>query len=197
MKILNKDLIKKAKSVPKQVVKDKNKSKKDSDSDSEYFPSETDTSSDSDSDCESSSDEEIVSNVKKSEIKSKQNKPKIAPIVNDKKNKLDIKGDKMNNIIILSGYPNDAKYEDEYDSDYVTTSDSGSDVEEDEDISVSTSSTEIDEDESDDDNEDEEECQGKNVEENEKLITYLDNVTNKRKFKNSNLVKNKKKRMIL
>jgi ATP-dependent Lon protease len=187
MKILNKDLIKKAKSVPKQVVKDKNKSKRDSDSDSEYFPSETDTSSDSDSDCESSSDEEIVSNVKKSEIKSKQNKPKIAPIVNDKKNKLDIKGDKMNNIIILSGYPNDAKYEDEYDSDYVTTSDSGSDVEEDEDISVSTSSTEIDEDESDDDNEDEEECQGKNVEENEKLITYLDNVTNKRKFKNSNL----------
>jgi ATP-dependent Lon protease len=181
MKILNKDLIKKAKTVPKQVLKDKNKSKKDSDSDSEYFPSETDTSSDSDSDYESSSDDEIISNVKNPEIKSKQNKSKIAPIVNDKKNKLDIKGDKMNNIIILSGYPNDAKYEDEYDSDYVTTSDSGSDSEEDEDVSVSTSSTEIDEDdESDNGNEHDEECQVKKFEGG-------DNVNNKRKFKNSNL----------
>ena len=34
MKILNKDLIKKSKSGPKQVINDKHKSKKDSDSDS-------------------------------------------------------------------------------------------------------------------------------------------------------------------
>ena len=36
MKILNKDVPKKAKNIPKQVSKDKNKSRKDSDSDSEF-----------------------------------------------------------------------------------------------------------------------------------------------------------------
>ena len=91
----------------------------------------------------------------------------------------------MNNIIILSSYPTDAKYEDEYDSEYVTTSDSDTDSEEDEDISVSTSSTELEEGECDDDDEEEEECQVKNSAENEKLLTYMNNATNKRKYKNS------------
>jgi len=180
MKILNKDLIKKSKTAPKQVVKDKNKSKKDSDSDSEYFPSETDTSSYSDSDCESSSDEEIVSNNKKPEIKTKQPNPKT-----DKKKRknISLSPDKLNNnIIILSSYPNDAKYDDDYDSDYVTTSDSESDIEEDEDVSVSTSSTELEDDGESgyDEDDDDEECQ-----EYENLLSQMDNATNKRKFKNS------------
>jgi ATP-dependent Lon protease len=167
MKIINKDYSKKAKNSSKQVVKDKKKSKNDSDSDSEYLPSEADTSSDSDSDCESSDEEEIVSNVKKSEIKIKNNK--------NKNNKLGLKNDKMNNIIILSNYPTDTTHEDEYDSDYVTSSDSNSDSEEDEDVSVSTSSTETSDDDEDDD------CQ--EDEDDENLTKDKDKVSKKRKFK--------------
>jgi ATP-dependent Lon protease len=163
MKILNKDLTKKTKVVPKQVVKDKNKSKKDSGSDSEYFPSDTDSDSDTESECESSEDEEIIP------IKSKKNKSKKINDVIDKKN---------NNIIIVTTYPNETEYDDEYDSDYVTMSDSGSDSEEDEDVSVSTSSTETNE----SDDEDDEEC--------EKILPC------KRKLKNSkgNIIPNKKQK---
>lgn len=191
MKILNKDLSKKAKNIPKQVAKDKKKNKNDSDIDSEYLPSESDTSSDSDSDCESSDEEEIVYNVKNSEINSKNNRANLIKNVKGK-NKKDLKNDKVNNIIILSNYPNDAKYEDEYDSDYVTTSDSNSDSEEDEDVSVSTSSTEStkDSDEDNSENEDDE------SEEDDKLMKYMDSESKKRKFKqvyNSTSCKKQKK----
>ena len=152
MKILNKDLSKKAKNVPKNVVKDKNRCNEvsDSDSDSEYFPSETDTSSDSDSDCESLYEEE------KSPPKTKKNKTNVIKEMRDKGN------DKMNNIIILSAYPNEANYDDEYDSDYVTTSDSGSENEEHEDVSVNTTSSSDSDEEDDEENEDD-------TEEDEKL----------------------------
>ena len=196
MKMLNKDLSKKAKSIPKQVVKDKHKCKKDSDSDSEYLPSDTDTSSDSDSesDCESSEDEVIISNVKKT---NKKIDTKIKEI-KDKKN------DKMNNnIIILSAYPNEPAYDEDYDSDYVTTSDSGSENEEHEDVSVSSSSSD-DSDDEDDEDEDEEKNDGdddeeeSNVksfeEEDEKLIKYMESVSKKRKYKTPNAIINPSKK---
>ena len=205
MKMLNKDLTKKAKNIPNQVSKDKKKSKKDVDSDSEYLPSESDTSSESesDSDCESSDDEAIISNVKKSEktpeTKSKKNKPNLIKEMKDKKN------DKMNNnIIILSAYPNEANYEDEYDSDYVTTSDSGSESEEHEDVSVSTSSSSDDsddegeEDEEDEEKDNEEDGEESNVksfeEEDEKLLKYMEGVSKKRKYKTSNFIINPSKK---
>lgn len=194
MKILNKDLPKKAKNVPKQVAKDKNKSKKDSDSDSEYLPSETDTSSDSDSDYESSEDEKNIPIVKKSDNKPKKNKPNLIKEMKDKKN------DKMNNnIIIVSTYPTETNYEDEYDSDYETTSDSCSEDEEHEDVSVSTSSSEDSDDEEDgeDVEEDEEESNVKSFEEeDEKLMKYMESISKKRKYKNV-VTKPSKKQKIL
>ena len=189
MKILNKDLTKKAKNVPKNVVKDKNKSKEVSDSDSEYFPSETDTSSDSDSDCESLVEEE------KSPQKTKKNKTNVIKGMKDKKN------DKMNNnIIILSAYPNETNYDDEYDSDYVTTSDSGSESEEHEDVSVSTSSSsnsdEDDGEEEEDEEENDEEEVEHNNEENEKLAKYMERISKKRKYKDVNNKPSKKQKKI-
>ena len=198
MKMLNKDLSKKAKSIPKQIVKDKHKCKKDSDSDSEYLPSETDTSSDSDSesDCESSEDEVIISNVKKTNKKI-DTKTKIKEVNNMK----DKKNDKMNNnIIILSTYPNEPAYDEDYDSDYVSTSDSGSENEEHEDVSVSSSSSddsddEEDEDEDEEENDDDEESNVKSFEEeDEKLIKYMESVSKKRKYKAPNAIINPSKK---
>ena len=182
MKMLNKELITKAKGITKQIIKDKKKSKKDCDSDSEYFPSETDsdTESESDSDCEPSSEEEIVLPVTKSTIKSKDKKA----ILPTKKNKPDLlkgmkdkKDNKMNNIIIVSGYPTDTKYDDEYDSEYETMSDESDSSEENEDVSVSTSSSEESEEESDEEEveEDEEE------DENEKLLEYMKKTSSKKR----------------
>jgi ATP-dependent Lon protease len=196
--MLNKDLSKKAKSIPKQIVKDKHKCKKDSDSDSEYLPSETDTSSDSDSesDCESSEDEVIISNVKKTNKKI-DTKTKIKEVNNMK----DKKNDKMNNnIIILSTYPNEPAYDEDYDSDYVSTSDSGSENEEHEDVSVSSSSSddsddEEDEDEDEEENDDDEESNVKSFEEeDEKLIKYMESVSKKRKYKAPNAIINPSKK---
>ena len=183
MKMLNKDLITKAKGITKQLSKDKKKSKKDCDSDSEYFPSETDsdTESDTESECEQPSEEEIIIPENKSIIKSKGKKA----ILPTKKNKPDLlkgmkdkKDNKMNNIIIVSGYPTDTKYDDDYDSEYETMTDESDSSEENEDVSVSTSSTE-----SSDEESDEEECDDDEEEEdeNEKLLEYMKKTSSKKR----------------
>lgn len=183
MKMLNKDLITKAKSITKQLSKDKKKSKKDCDSDSEYFPSETDsdTESDTESECEQPSEEEIILPENKSIVKSKgkknilptkKNKPELLKGMKDKKD------NKMNNIIIVSGYPTDTKYDDDYDSEYETMSDESDSSEENEDVSVSTSSTEKSEEESDEEDVDEEE---EEEDENEKLLEYMKKTSSKKR----------------
>jgi len=183
MKMLNKDLITKAKGITKQLTKNKKRSKKDCDSDSEYIPSETgsDTESDTESECEETSGDEMPMPVKnkKAVEPTKKNKPDLLKGMKDKKDS------KMNNIIIVSGYPTDTKYDDDYDDEYDTMSDeSDSSEEEDEDVSVSTTSTERSDDEEEDEEEDEKDDDEK---ENDKLLDYMKKMSSKKR-KNTNMI---------